>query len=274
MIKKFKKSVIAVEVSLFLLSCGNNPAQREAYENVVEFTTYSVEKQVPFGIRLMTSSAQPKLTLKFDLPDITEEGPTRDFFRAQFYGGKSPEDYAQAKIEQYRKDYKEMEALVKQRPDLSYAVLNWEYSENFCAALFGTQYLELRRSREYFNGGAHPTQENSWFVIDIEKNTKLSLSSAFKPESLSLIKGEIEDALRMKVNIAPAAALSSGGYFEDDIVIPENFFFSPEGVTFYWNPVEIAPYASGTITVTLPYADLRDKLTRAGTGLSREAGGV
>ena len=33
----------------------------------------------------------------------------------------------------------------------------------------------------------------------------------------------------------------------------ENFYLSPEGITFYYNVYDIAPYVMGPVQITLPY---------------------
>lgn len=44
--------------------------------------------------------------------------------------------------------------------------------------------------------------------------------------------------------------------FQVDENLYEDFFFTTTGLDFYFSPYEIAPYASGIITVEIPYAEL------------------
>lgn len=45
-------------------------------------------------------------------------------------------------------------------------------------------------------------------------------------------------------------------YFQQDESTFEDFYFTKNGLCFFFAPYEIAPYASGMITVELPYAEL------------------
>ncbi|MBO6013769.1 MAG: DUF3298 domain-containing protein, partial [Bacteroidales bacterium] len=42
--------------------------------------------------------------------------------------------------------------------------------------------------------------------------------------------------------------------------LPDNFFFTPKGITFVFQQYEIAPYAMGLISVTLTWDELQPLL--------------
>ncbi|MBO7378962.1 MAG: DUF3298 domain-containing protein, partial [Bacteroidales bacterium] len=49
-----------------------------------------------------------------------------------------------------------------------------------------------------------------------------------------------------------------GYLFEDAVLdLPDNFFFTPKGITFVFQQYEIAPYAMGLISVTLTWDELQ-----------------
>ena len=49
---------------------------------------------------------------------------------------------------------------------------------------------------------------------------------------------------------------SVGILLDTDIYIPENFMLGKDGVTFYYNRYEIAPYSAGDFSLTVPYDDI------------------
>lgn len=49
---------------------------------------------------------------------------------------------------------------------------------------------------------------------------------------------------------------SVGILLDTDIYIPENFLLDKNGVTFYYNRYEIAPYAAGDFSLTVPYDEI------------------
>ena len=40
--------------------------------------------------------------------------------------------------------------------------------------------------------------------------------------------------------------------------LPKLFFIEPNGISFVWQPYEIAPYSSGDIQVFMSFADLKN----------------
>jgi hypothetical protein len=71
---------------------------------------------------------------------------------------------------------------------------------------------------------------------------------------------QVEAELRTLTGIGETAHLQEGGFFENTITIPENFFIVPGGLGFHWDPYEIAPYAMGPIEITIPFEKLQNVL--------------
>ncbi len=47
-------------------------------------------------------------------------------------------------------------------------------------------------------------------------------------------------------------------FFGEGFQLPENFAIKKEGIFFYYNPYEAAPYALGTTEFIISYKDLKD----------------
>ena len=50
------------------------------------------------------------------------------------------------------------------------------------------------------------------------------------------------------------------GYSVADVVPNENFYVTDEGITYVYNPYEIAPYAMGCIQISLSWDSIRHLL--------------
>ena len=76
----------------------------------------------------------------------------------------------------------------------------------------------------------------------------------------SLIMKELIKEVNKKMEtdtISSIEGLQSVGILLDtDIYIPENFMLGKDGVTFYYNRYEIAPYSAGDFSLTVPYDDI------------------
>ena len=101
-------------------------------------------------------------------------------------------------------------------------------------------------------------RETQYLVIDTVRARRLTLDDVINPGARSDLQRRLEAALRARAEGGTGTPLSQSGYFEDFAPPPENFTFSPKGITFHWDPYEIAPYSEGPIEVTLPYKELGD----------------
>ena len=54
----------------------------------------------------------------------------------------------------------------------------------------------------------------------------------------------------------------------DDLAPTENFYLTPEGITFHYNVYEIAPYVMGAIQISLPYQIMEHLLSADSSILS------
>lgn len=123
---------------------------------------------------------------------------------------------------------------------------------NFIAETFG------------YTGGAHPNSWNKW--MNFEKNTGklLALKDVFmagseKPMSDMLLEKLItEMATRLEdSSITSLEGLQNAGILNStNMYVPDNFLLEKEKVSFLYNKYDIAPYAVGVITLSLPYTSV------------------
>lgn len=99
-----------------------------------------------------------------------------------------------------------------------------------------------------YTGGAHGLQTTTCFVYDIYENAPINLADIFsvenQPKILELIKADIKNRDNSDI------------YWIDQVTVSENFTVSEKGITWYYNPYEIAPYYVGITEVTLPYSSI------------------
>jgi hypothetical protein len=154
-------------------------------------------------------------------------------------------------------------------PDMPENALNWVYTETVTghprgfAPGFG-EFLVVSRSRDYYLGGAHGMTEKRYLVIDPARTEALTLDRIIPPQRREALGERIEAALRRRSveggivpeTTDPAGPLTRWGYFEDTLEIPDNFFLTPEGIGFHWDPYEIAPYYRGPLEIIIPYEEI------------------
>lgn len=144
------------------------------------------------------------------------------------------------------------------------AATPWEANIEGTLAFEDTERLSLVLDSYLYTGGAHGYGTKHFLNFDKKKQRLLEpheLTSDW--EGLTVLA---ETLFRAKHGIEEEAPINSTGLmFEDDIFyLPEEMGFTPEGLLLYYAPYEIAPYADGAITLTIPweaYGQLADNAT-------------
>jgi len=124
-------------------------------------------------------------------------------------------------------------------------------SRLICVSLIASEYT----------GGAHANFGISYLTFDAETGKPLKLEElvipGFEKRWAALGAAEIRTACGQK----PGSPLTESGLFEDKLELNQNWFLTPGGIGFSYDPYEIASFAQGIIEFTLPWkaiaADLK-----------------
>lgn len=120
--------------------------------------------------------------------------------------------------------------------------------------------LSLFGNNVVYTGTTHPERTCVSASYDIQTGDVLTLASIMKKDAA--VKSFCDLVL------AGLAEMAEGDYlyenykdtvrhrFEADPAYDENWYFTQTGLCFYFAPYEIAPYASGVISVEIPYEKL------------------
>ena len=105
-----------------------------------------------------------------------------------------------------------------------------------------------------YTGGAHG---NRYLLIqnyDLQTGDEVSEQDLFIDDYYEPLKSLLLEALIAQTDEAETKKdLRRLGYSVDDVVPNENFYVTDEGITYVYNPYEIAPYAMGCIQISLPW---------------------
>jgi hypothetical protein len=108
-----------------------------------------------------------------------------------------------------------------------------------------------------YSGGAHGNRSVHNSVIDLATACPVFLCDLFSEGAID----EVSDLLRCQIaadrGCSSVDSLAELGFFSPrEIDLTENFFVDRRGVTWQYNPYDIAPYALGVISVTLSWDQL------------------
>ncbi|MDR2069101.1 MAG: RsiV family protein [Spirochaetaceae bacterium] len=198
----------------------------------------------------------PRLELSLVLLDPAGD----ELLKSLLYEGLSPESYAAHLIQDYEDSYLDQREASAEKPS---AALNWTYKEIHKVQAYSRLQV-IGRLKEYYTGGAHGMREKDYFVVDLVEKKQIRLKDLFPEGTKEALKTRVEDALRVYSALEPGAPLSTGYYFNDSVEPSEDYFLTPEGIGFHWDPYEIAPYSVGAVKIIIPYKDIEDLLNSRG----------
>ena len=111
-----------------------------------------------------------------------------------------------------------------------------------------------------YTGGAHGNPNYQFVVLDPKARKIISLSDVIASGQMAKLTAMVRERNRQRV-VASEGASELADYLESfPFEMSENFVFDRTGLTIQYNVYEIAPYAAGPITYTIPYTQLKGVL--------------
>jgi hypothetical protein len=215
-----------------------------------------------------TPDTSPKLEISLSL--LESPKADRQFILDTIYEGLSTDEYGEKRLLGYDQMYGEMRFVVERIPDMSTLVLNWFYKESFSYNGGNSRLEVISREWEYYTGGAHGMRNRDYYVFSLGEKRQLSLSDIVQDEARPALDDLVEAALRKQMEIPDWIPLSERGFFEDSPNRLDDFFLTPQGLGFQWDPYEIAPYSMGIIEVVIPYDEAQGLFTPLGLSVIKD----
>lgn len=117
---------------------------------------------------------------------------------------------------------------------------------------------------DYYEGGAHGISQHLTMNFEPDRGQLLSLSDVFAPGYETELSALLLKALEEKTGTRDLDGLHDKGYLiAMDMFPSENVVIASDGITFIYNPYEIAPYALGCTELTLSYGELKPLLSKS-----------
>lgn len=104
-----------------------------------------------------------------------------------------------------------------------------------------------------YTGGAHGMFATIYSVYALQTKEMLTTAKLFNKATFAELLSIAETAFKQNNQLKPDADLEEAGYwFKDNkFHLNDNFLITAEGITWLFNPYEVAPYSSGVIKVNL-----------------------
>ena len=141
---------------------------------------------------------------------------------------------------------------------------NWQSLKFLHILMNGSHILSFYIDHYAFTGGAHGLQTRQFTVVNLWTGKEVRLKDVFKENSETQLSSILNDKIHEKNHLPTTQSLKDAGFFTDTIRPTDNFYISRQGIGFFYNQYDIAPYASGSIDVFIPFNELKDLLVTGG----------
>lgn len=120
--------------------------------------------------------------------------------------------------------------------------------------------LSLFGAVSTYSGGMHPEHTNVSANYDLLTGDVLTLGSIMHKDATmqmfcDLVLEQL-DTVKDDRHLYSDYKIAVNKRFSGDESKDEDFYFTPEGLCFYFSPYQIAPYSSGTVVAEIPYEKL------------------
>lgn len=215
---------------------------------------FSLNMEVPY-VEGNTSLSQ---SLERFLTQIPRQGAFAEDTDGSLQG--MADNYLRSYIMQYLQEGKV--AIDSYGDDMQAAATWMSYEEQAEGKVVFTegQFLSYQFKVYSYMGGAHGNTSTTNRVYDLAGQSQITLSNLFTPETLEVVTSELRNALAQQNDCQSVDELAQKNIFFSvfEIEPNDNFLIDQRGMTWIYDPYEIAPYAYGTVAVSLPWNRLWD----------------
>lgn len=264
--------VLLLAASGFFFSCGNT-VNKNAY--ALEFDSIQVNETV----HLFGDTAKPACNLILNVAYASQSSDVRlkdslnAFFLSACFGDKymamTPEEAVKKYTEKYVGDYRnDLEPMYKKdeedKQDEQSIGAWYSYYKGIEShvQLCNTLVLTYRIDYNEYTGGAHGIYMSTFLNLDLRTLAPIRLDDLFAGDYKEQLTDLLWNQLMADNKVATRQELEDMGYVTTgDLTPTENFYLGKDGITFYYNVYDIAPYVMGPVKITLPYEMMQHLLS-------------
>ncbi|HKX17711.1 MAG TPA: DUF3298 domain-containing protein [bacterium] len=246
--------------SAIALTCGGSGAAVAAVPAAVVYTMRTVERHGP-GCSRGAPACPVYIRFHYPLIGHAPSAPVtgainraiNDFLLA---GVGEPKKFGSVAAE--------MAAFVRKAADYTAAYPGPGYSEDRIVSVVyqAGGIFSLQFDLSWFLGGAHPNYTRTFANFDVRTGRQIRLADVLVARYQSRLTQRAEAHFRKNKGLTPTDSLTQAGYTfpNNTFTLNDNFSIGPKGVTFFYNPYEVASYADGPTELLLAYPEIKDLL--------------
>ncbi len=264
--------VLLLAASGFFFSCGNIMNKNAG---ALEFDSIQVNETA----HLFGDTAKPACNLTLSLAYVSRSSDPKmkdslnTYFLYACFGEQfmnmTPEEavrkYTEKYVGDYRKDLEPMYLKDEQDKENAGEIGAWySYYKGLEShvQLYTGHLLVYRIDYNEYTGGAHGIYTSSFHNLDLRTLAPVRLDDLFAGEYKEQLTDLLWNQLMADNKVSTRQELEDIGYATTgDLTPTENFYLGSEGITFYYNVYDIAPYVMGPVKITLPYEVIQPLLS-------------
>jgi hypothetical protein len=152
---------------------------------------------------------------------------------------------------------KSNEELYKEMPGASY---EWVLLKCTHIIYNDEHKLSFYNSSYTFTGGAHGQGTQEFTSVNLKTGNTITMNDLFKPGYETQLTRLLTNKLQQNLKLPAGGKLNDAGYFVDEVKPNDNFYVNGQGIGFYYNQYDIAPYSSGPTDIFLTREELKGLL--------------
>ncbi|WP_419212957.1 PdaC/SigV domain-containing protein [Maribacter sp. X9] len=215
-------------------------------EDALTFEPYSISSESCEACSTVSISI-PKALEKTKLSETINIALREEIIALLNFDEESDAQDIEGAVKAFIKDY---QILNEKFPEES---IPWEAKIKGTITFENKEILTIKLESYLFTGGAHGYDTVRFLNFKKVEGTELENQKLFINEEG--FKAFAEAEFRKQEKIAAEAPINSSGFmFENEVFyLPENLGYTDKGVLLFYESYEIASYADGPITLTLPF---------------------
>jgi hypothetical protein len=137
---------------------------------------------------------------------------------------------------------------------------NWKKTLSMEVIYNANHLLSLRFRKQAYSGGGQGISIQENHVFDHKSGKKLELSDFLIPGFEAKLNTMLDKKFRILNGLKHDESLRPAGFLIDQVEYSGNFYINNDGIGFYYNVYEVAPFSTGTTELFIPFHELRTLL--------------
>lgn len=157
------------------------------------------------------------------------------------------------------KSYQElMDSFIK-----SYEELRKDFSESFpweskvkaTVDYQSDSIINVKVNSYMFTGGAHGYEGNRSLIFNAKTGRSLTYDNIFKDKKAFTAFAEKKFRAKYKIPAGKSINITGLMFENDKFILPQNIFFTKDGLHLFYNPYEVGSFADGAKEILIPYSE-------------------